>query len=104
MAANGDGTSVPAEPTLEDLERCRKEHARELKRLERMSDAQFEAFKRNFELGRLDPDITRLQAIDVLRSMLRTNLSLQQEKKASIRGDPGAGRPGRGNVGGNTDD
>ncbi len=39
-----------AEPSLGDLEQARKEHVRELKRLEKMTDRQFEAFKRNFEL------------------------------------------------------
>ena len=64
--------------SLEDLERSRKEHIRELRRIERMSDAQFEAFKRNFTLGVLDPSITRKEAMEVLRSMIMTNLSIQQ--------------------------
>ena len=70
------------EVTLEELENCRKEHARELKRLEKMTDEQFEAFKKNFALGKLDPELGRREAIEILRSMICTNLSLQQEKKA----------------------
>ena len=79
VADSNDGPR--AEPSMEDLERFRRDHVRELKRLERMSDEQFEAFKRNFELGRLDPNISRKEAIEVLRSMICTNLSLQQEQR-----------------------
>ena len=68
------------ELTLEELEESRDEHVRELKRIEKMSDAQFEAFKRNFTLGFLDPSIRRMEAIEILRSMICTNINLQQEK------------------------
>ncbi len=70
------------EVTLEELENCRKEHARELKRLEKMTDEQFQAFKKNFALGKLDPSLGRREAMEILRSMICTNLSLQQEKRA----------------------
>ena len=69
------------ELTLEELQESREEHVRELKRIEKMSDAQFEAFKRNFSLGFLDPSISRLEAIEILRSMICTNITLQQEKQ-----------------------
>ena len=65
----------------EDLERSRREHIRELKKIEKMTDAQFEAFKRNFTLGELDPSISRREAIEVLRSMIMTNLSIEQAMK-----------------------
>lgn len=77
------GAPATPEPTLEELEACRKEHARDLRRLEKMTDEQFEGFKRNFELGLLDPTITRREAIDILRSMICTNLTLQQEKRSA---------------------
>ena len=85
MTESEHDDSVLAEPTLEELESCRKEHARDLKRIEKMTDAQFEAFKRNFELGVLDPTISRRDAIDILRSMICTNLTIQQEKRGSDR-------------------
>ena len=70
------------EVSLEELESSRREHARELKRLEKMSDQQFEAFKKNFSLGKLDPSLGRREAMEILRSMICTNLSLQQEKRS----------------------
>lgn len=75
-----DNTEDHVELTLEELEESRDDHVRELKRIEKMSDVQFEAFKRNFSLGFLDPSISRMEAIEILRSMICTNINLQQEK------------------------
>jgi hypothetical protein len=65
----------------EDLERTRRRHLREIRIIEKMTDAQFDAFRRNFSLGVCDPRISRQEAIQVLRSMIMTNLSLQREKE-----------------------
>ena len=67
----------------EELELSRRQHIRDLKIIERMSDDQFEAFKRNFSLGVCDPKIRRREAIEVLKSMIMTNLSLQREREAA---------------------
>jgi len=83
--ANNEQDGKQSEPSVTELERFRRDHVRELKRLERMSDEQFEAFKRNFELGRMDPTISRLEAMEVLRSMICTNLSLQQDQRGKTK-------------------
>lgn len=73
-----DDDSSPAAGIPEvDLERARLQHLRELRLLGRMSDGQFEAFKQNFSLGLMDPSISRQEAIELLRQMLMTNVSLQ---------------------------
>ncbi|MBI4866075.1 MAG: hypothetical protein HY816_03905 [Candidatus Wallbacteria bacterium] len=64
--------------SLEDLNRARMSHLKELRLLERMTDAQFEAFRKNFSLPLVDPEITRTKAIETLRSMLATNIALQK--------------------------
>lgn len=69
------------ELTLDELEKSRSEHVRELRRIEKMTDEQFEAFKRNFSLGFIDPSISRAEAIEILRSMICTNINIQQDKK-----------------------
>ncbi len=63
--------------SLDDLKRARAQHLKELRLLERMSDGQFEAFKRNFSLAGAEPAIPRPGAIELLKSMLETNLLLQ---------------------------
>jgi len=87
-----DHEADQSDVTIEELERTRKQHARELRQLEKMTDEQFVAFKRNFDLGKLDPTLTRREAIDILRSMICTNLSLQQEKKGEQTVESSAGR------------
>ncbi|MBI4859636.1 MAG: hypothetical protein HY815_05155 [Candidatus Riflebacteria bacterium] len=67
--------------SLQELERSRRQHIRELKLIERMTDEQFEIFKKNFSLGVCDPKIRRREAIEVLKSMILTNLSLQRQKE-----------------------
>ena len=85
--------------SLEDLDRSRKEHIRELRRIESMSDAQFEGFKRNFTLGVLDPSITRKEAMEVLRSMIMTNLSIQQGMERKTKVHSLSGLPLSGKIG-----
>jgi len=62
----------------EELERARLRHVRELKRIEQLTDEQFEVFRKNFSVGVYDARINRAQALEVLKSMILTNLSLQQ--------------------------
>lgn len=64
--------------SLDDLKQGRTRHLKELRLLERMSDDQFDAFRRNFTLAQVDPTITRSRAIEMLRSMLDTNVLLQK--------------------------
>lgn len=64
--------------SLEVLNQARLQHLKELRLLERMTDEQFAAFRRNFSLVHVDPGITRQHAIEMLRSMLETNMLLQQ--------------------------
>jgi len=80
---NKKSESVSGQPvlTVEELKESVEDHVRELKRIEKMTDNQFEAFKRNFSLGFLDPSISRAEAIEVLKSMISTNITLQQEHK-----------------------
>ena len=65
----------------DELERSRKQHIRDLRIIEKMSDDQFEAFKKNFSLGVCDPRIRRREAVDVLKSMIMTNLTLQRQRQ-----------------------
>ena len=67
--------------TIEDLKKMLKLHQKELKLIEKMSSKQFEIFKKNFMLGILDPEITREEAIFMLRQMIATNLNIQRAKK-----------------------
>lgn len=64
----------------DDLEKARRQHIRDLRIIERMSDDQFEGFKKNFSLGVCDPRIRRREAIEVLKSMIMTNLTLQRQR------------------------
>ncbi len=78
------------EVTLEELEAARRRHVKELRQIEKMSDEEFEIFKKNFSLGSIDESITRSEALALLRSMIAINLQLQQEK----RREDAAGREG----------
>lgn len=71
--------------SLEDLRQARVLHLKELRLLERMSDAQFDAFRLNFSLAQADPAITRKKAIELLRSMLATNLMLQKAPESTAK-------------------
>jgi hypothetical protein len=75
------------EPKLsrDDLEKTRRQHLRDLRLIEKMSDEQFEGFKRNFSLGVCDPRIRRREAIEVLKSMIMTNLTLQRQREGQIK-------------------
>lgn len=64
----------------DELEKARRQHIRDLRIIERMSDDQFEGFKKNFSLGVCDPRIRRREAIEVLKSMIMTNLTLQRQR------------------------
>ncbi len=64
--------------SMEELRHARLQHLKELRLLERMTDEQFAAFRRNFSLVHVVPGITRKRAIDMLRSMLETNMLLQR--------------------------
>lgn len=61
--------------TREQLEKMNRLHRRELRQIKNMSEAQFQAFRRNFSFGQLD-DITREEAHALLTSMLALNLQL----------------------------
>lgn len=65
----------------ETLRQARNRHLRELRLLSRMTDEQYAAFRRNFDLGLVDPNLTRQKAMEMLRSMLQTNLLLQKAPK-----------------------
>jgi hypothetical protein len=69
--------------SLEDLERAKRSHLRELRLIERMTDAQFIAFRRNFSIALADPQITRARAIALLKDMIATNLTLQEKRRTS---------------------
>ena len=67
--------------SADELEKARRQHIRDLRIIERMSDEQFEGFKKNFSLGVCDPRIRRREAIEVLKSMIMTNLTLQRQRE-----------------------
>ncbi len=65
-------------PSLKDLRKVNRLHKKELRQLDLMSEAQFQAFKKNFSIGALE-GITKAEAKSLLMSMLTINLSLQGE-------------------------
>ncbi|GAB4279356.1 MAG: hypothetical protein Kow0029_23180 [Candidatus Rifleibacteriota bacterium] len=82
---------MPAEEKLtrEQLEKMNKLHRLELRQIKRMSEVQFQAFKKNFSFGHLDK-ITKVEAVELLTSMIALNLSLlddvkNEEKRKMIR-------------------
>ena len=64
----------------EQLDFMKKQHIKELKLLRNMTDKQFEIFRKNFSLGKLDDKITRKEAIDILISMIALNWRLKHKK------------------------
>ncbi|MBF0544879.1 MAG: hypothetical protein HQM08_10620 [Candidatus Riflebacteria bacterium] len=66
------------EVTLEQLKKMSLIHRRELRWLEKMSETQFQAFKKNFSICGLE-GITRDEALGLIKSMLFLNLKLQSE-------------------------
>lgn len=71
--------TMQAEPEIklsrEQLDTMNKLHRRELRQIKNMSEAQFQAFRRNFSFGELK-DMTRVEAQQLLMSMLALNLQL----------------------------
>ena len=78
-------TPIQRTLSLDELKRARAQHLKELRLLERMTDAQFDAFRRNFSLVQAEPTITRVRAIEILRSMLDTNMLLQGAPEKSLK-------------------
>lgn len=74
-----------AKLSRDDLEKTRRQHLRDVRLIEKMSDEQFEGFKRNFSLGVCDPRIRRREALEVLKSMIMTNLTLQRQREGQTR-------------------
>ncbi len=70
--------------TNEDLRIARLRHLKELRLLEKMTDGEFQVFKKNFSLGLVDPDISRIRAMGLLRAMLETNMQLQDRPESSV--------------------
>jgi hypothetical protein len=73
---------TPAEEQLtrEQLEKMNRLHRLELRKISKMNEAQFQAFKKNFSFGHLDK-ITKAEAYELLTSMLALNLSLLDDVK-----------------------
>ena len=72
------------EPTLEQLEYMNKQHRKDLRLLEHMSDAQFQVFRKNVSVGILD-DIDKAEAYRIVTSMLALNIHLIEEAKAKSK-------------------
>jgi len=66
---------VTPELTREQLEKMNRLHSLELRQIKNMSEAQFQAFRKNFSFGHLE-NITRAEAHALLTSMLALNLQL----------------------------
>lgn len=64
--------------TKSQLEKMNRMHRRELRQIKRMSEAQFQIFKTNFSFGHLE-NITKVEALELLTSMLALNLNLQND-------------------------
>lgn len=64
--------------SLDQLDRMNKNHRSELKKIRKMSEAQFQAFKKNFSVGCLE-NITKIEAEQILTSMLTLNLKIKNE-------------------------
>ncbi|MDD3001178.1 MAG: hypothetical protein PHF29_05430 [Candidatus Riflebacteria bacterium] len=67
-----------SEVTRSQLIEMNKLHRKELRQIEKMSESQFQAFKKNFSFGTLE-NITKDEAHSLLMSMLTVNLKLQNE-------------------------
>lgn len=71
---------VDGDLTRDQLEKMNKLHRLELRQIKKMTEAQFQVFKKNFSFGQLD-NITRSEAYELLTSMLALNLSLLDDIK-----------------------
>ena len=68
--------------TRDQLEKINRQHRLELRQIRRMNEQQFQAFKKNFSVGLLD-NITRVEAEELLVSMLALNISMQNDINGS---------------------
>jgi len=64
--------------TREQLEKMNRLHRMELKKIRKMTESQFQAFKKNFTVGLID-NISKIEAEELLTSMVTLNLKLQSE-------------------------
>ncbi|MBI3038075.1 hypothetical protein HYY75_03340 [bacterium] len=64
--------------SVEQLERMNKIHRLELRKIRKMNERQFQTFKKNFSFGHLEK-ITKIEAEELLTSMLTLNLKMQSE-------------------------
>ncbi|MCK9457214.1 MAG: hypothetical protein M0R31_07955 [Candidatus Riflebacteria bacterium] len=77
-----------SEVTRSQLIEMNKLHRKELRQIEKMSERQFQAFKKNFSFGMLE-NITKAEAHSLLMSMLTVNLKLQSAKESEKEEVPG---------------
>ena len=61
-----------------------RQHRRELRQIKSMTEAQFQAFKKNFSFGVLE-GITKAEANELLVSMIALNLKIRDELDAEGR-------------------
>lgn len=73
-------TDIDIQLSLEQLKKMNRLHRLELRKISKMSEAQFQAFKKNFSVGHLE-NITKTEAYELLTSMLALNLSLLDDLK-----------------------
>lgn len=64
--------------TKEQLTKMNQNHCWELKKIRKMNEAQFQAFRKNFSVGCLEK-ITKREAEELLTSMLAINLQIQED-------------------------
>lgn len=74
-------TELDKEPTLEQLEFMNKQHRKDLRLLEHMTDAQFHVFRKNISIGVFE-DMDKAEAYHILMSMLALNEHLIEVAKA----------------------
>lgn len=74
-------TELDKEPTLEQLEFMNKQHRKDLRLLEHMTDAQFRVFRKNISIGVFE-DMDKAEAYHILMSMLALNEHLIEVAKA----------------------
>ncbi len=64
--------------TIEQLIQMLRIHKKELSIISKLSEATFKNFKSNFMIGKLDPEISKGEAIFILKEMITTNLNMQR--------------------------
>lgn len=69
--------------TIDKLDAANVLHLKELRSIRKMTDVQYETFKKNFTLGILDPDLSRVEAMDLLISMITVNRNLRKRMMKS---------------------